>query len=46
MLAVGTKAPEFTLPDQNGNVHSISEYKGKKLLLYGTPGKQAALARQ
>lgn len=42
MLAVGTKAPEFTLPDQNGNVHSISEYKGKKLLLYFYPKDNTA----
>lgn len=24
MLEVGTKAPDFTLPDQNGNMHSLS----------------------
>ena len=48
MLEVGTKAPDFNLPDQNGNIHSLSEYKGKKLILYfypkdSTPGctKQA-----
>ena len=48
MLEVGTKAPDFTLPDQNGNMHSLSEYKGKKIILYfypkdNTPGctKQA-----
>ena len=31
MLAVGSKAPEFTLPDQNGEMHSLQDYKGKKL---------------
>jgi hypothetical protein len=48
MLEIGTKAPDFNLPDQNGNMHSLSEYKGKKLILYfypkdSTPGctKQA-----
>ena len=48
MLEVGTKAPDFTLPDQNGDLHSLSEYKGKKIILYfypkdNTPGctKQA-----
>ena len=48
MLEIGTKAPDFTLPDQNGNLHSLSEYKGKKVVLYfypkdNTPGctKQA-----
>ena len=48
MLEVGIKAPDFTLPDQNGNMHSLSEYRGKKVILYfypkdNTPGctKQA-----
>lgn len=48
MLEVGTKAPEFTLPDQNGELHSLSDYRGKKVILYfypkdNTPGcsKQA-----
>lgn len=48
MLEVGTKAPVFTLPDQNGKMHSLEEYKGKKVILYfyprdNTPGctKQA-----
>ena len=34
MLAEGMKAPEFTLPDQNGELHSLSDYAGKKLILY------------
>ncbi|MBK5896978.1 thioredoxin-dependent thiol peroxidase [Catonella massiliensis] len=37
MLEVGTKAPDFNLPDQDGNMHSLSEYKGKKLILYFYP---------
>lgn len=48
MLEVGTKAPEFTLPDQNGEMHSLKDYRGKKVILYfyprdNTPGctKQA-----
>ena len=48
MLEVGTQAPDFTLPDQNGNRHSLSDYRGKKVILYfypkdNTPGctKQA-----
>lgn len=48
MLEVGTKAPEFTLPDQNGKYHSLKDYAGKKVILYfypkdNTPGcsKQA-----
>ncbi len=48
MLEIGTKAPEFTLPDQNGEMHSLAEYRGQKVVLYfypkdSTPGctKQA-----
>ena len=26
MIEVGTKAPDFELPDQNGEVHKLSEY--------------------
>lgn len=48
MLKVGTKAPDFSLQDQNGDIHTLSEYAGKKVILYfypkdNTPGctKQA-----
>lgn len=48
MLEIGTKAPGFSLPDQNGDMHTLEEYKGKKVILYfypkdNTPGctKQA-----
>ena len=48
MLAVGTKAPAFELPDQDGRLHTLEEYRGKKVILYfypkdNTPGctKQA-----
>ena len=37
MLATGTRAPEFRLPDQNGKMHSLSDYKGKKVILYFYP---------
>ncbi len=37
MLEVGTKAPVFSLPDQNGEIHTLEEYKGKKLILYFYP---------
>ena len=37
MLAVGTKAPAFTLPDQNGKMHSLEDYRGKKVILYFYP---------
>ncbi|MDD5897507.1 MAG: thioredoxin-dependent thiol peroxidase [Clostridia bacterium] len=43
MLEVGTKAPDFTLLDQNGESVSLSDYMGKKVVLYfysrdNTPG--------
>lgn len=48
MLQTGTKAPDFSLPDQNGQMHTLEEFKGKKVILYfyprdNTPGctKQA-----
>ena len=48
MLEVGTKAPDFTLPDQDGNMVSLQSFKGQKVVLYfypkdNTPGctKQA-----
>ncbi len=37
MLEVGTKAPAFTLPDQNGELHSLKDYKGQKVILYFYP---------
>ena len=37
MLEIGTKAPAFSLPDQNGDIHTLDEYKGKKLILYFYP---------
>ena len=36
-LKEGDKAPAFTGKDQNGNKISLSDYKGKKLLLYFYP---------
>ncbi len=48
MLQVGSKAPQFTLPDKDGNMVSLSDFVGKKVILYfypkdNTPGctKQA-----
>lgn len=37
MLEIGTRAPDFSLPDQNGNIHSLSDYQGKKVILYFYP---------
>ncbi len=48
MLTVGQKAPDFTLTDKNGKSVSLSDFLGKKVVLYfyprdNTPGctKQA-----
>ena len=37
MLEVGTKAPEFTLPDKEGNLVRLSDFLGKKVILYFYP---------
>ena len=34
MLEVGTKAPDFTLQDQRGEAVSLSDFLGKKVVLY------------
>lgn len=31
------KAPDFSLPDQNGNIHTLQDYTGKWLVLYFYP---------
>lgn len=48
MLEVGSKAPDFSLPDKDGKVVSLRDFAGKKVVLYfypkdNTPGctKQA-----
>ena len=48
MLENGIKAPDFTLPDKDGNMITLSDFAGKKVILYfypkdNTPGctKQA-----
>ena len=51
-LGMGDAAPDFALQDQEGNMIRLSDYKGKKILLYfypkaDTPGctKQACSIR-
>ena len=53
MLEAGTKAPDFTLQDKHGDPVSLSDFQGKKVVLYfyprdNTPGcarEAAAFAR-
>ena len=42
MLSIGTAAPDFTLPDQNGASHSLSDYRGQKVILYFYPKDNTA----
>ena len=37
MLETGIKAPDFTLPDQNGELRSLKDYRGQKVILYFYP---------
>ena len=37
MLEIGSKAPDFSLPDQNGEIRSLSDYLGQKVILYFYP---------
>lgn len=36
-LAPGTEAPDFTLTDSQGSTHSLSDYRGKRVILYFYP---------
>ena len=37
MLLEGSKAPDFTLEDQDGNLVSLSDFKGQKILIWFYP---------
>ena len=37
MVEVGRKAPAFSLKDQNGKTHKLSDYAGKPLVVYFYP---------
>lgn len=37
MLEAGMKAPQFALPDKNGNIVCLSDFLGKKVVLYFYP---------
>lgn len=40
MLETGIQAPAFSLPDQNGKIHTLEEYRGKRVILYFYPKDQ------
>ena len=42
MLEIGSKAPDFTLPDQNGDMLTLSQYRGQKVILYFYPRDNTA----
>ena len=42
MLTLGTKAPDFNAPDQNGQERALSEFLGKKVILYFYPKDMTA----
>ena len=42
MLSEGTLAPDFTLPDQNGEPKSLKDYRGQKVILYFYPKDMTA----
>ena len=42
MLEIGTRAPEFTLPDQNGEMRSLSDYLDQKVILCFYPKDMTA----
>lgn len=42
MLEIGTKAPAFDLPDQNGTRHTLEEYRGRRVILYFYPKDSTA----
>lgn len=42
MLEIGTIAPEFALPDQNGEERRLSDYRGQKVILYFYPKDMTA----
>ena len=36
-VSIGTPAPQFSLPDQNGETHKLEDYKGNWVLIYFYP---------
>ena len=45
-LAVGTPAPDFTLPDQDGNQVSLASLRGKNVVLVFYPADETSVCTQ
>ena len=45
MLEIGTKAPDFALLDKNGEMVRLSDYIGKKIVLYFYKKKRHAMKK-
>ncbi len=41
-ITIGQTAPDFSLPDENGQLHRLSDYKGKYVVLYFYPKDNTA----
>lgn len=37
VISAGKQAPDFTLPDDKGQMHTLSDYRGKPVVLYFYP---------
>ena len=37
VLSVGDDAPLFSISDQDGNIHNLKDYKGKRIVVYFFP---------
>ncbi len=37
IMEINTKAPDFTLPDENGNPVSLAQFRGKTVVLFFYP---------
>jgi peroxiredoxin len=44
MIEPGTEAPDFTLPDQEGEPVSLSEFRGRPVVLYFYPSAEVIVA--